>query len=150
MIRRPTHLSPRAALWLAGDLLFMEAGMSCCQAPRHICWVCDSSAAGLDSVFSLSQKGGMSTDCQTQPAGPAIQHLSADEQTCTLCPKPLTQVFTWTSPNNLNALNLFLSIFLSSQHRPPVWCVFTSALYRFEFLTFFSGVVDFSVLYLSL
>lgn len=56
---------------------FMEAGMSCCQAPRHICWVCDSSAAGLDSVFSLSQIGGMSTDSQTRPVGPAIQLLVA-------------------------------------------------------------------------
>lgn len=47
-------------------------GLGCCQAPRRICCGCDSSTAGLESVFSLSQIGGMSADFQTQPVGPAI------------------------------------------------------------------------------
>ena len=51
------------------------SGPSCCQAPRRICCGCDSSTAGLESVFSLSQIGGMFTDFHTRPVGPAI-HLS--------------------------------------------------------------------------
>lgn len=64
-------LSFWSELWFAGDSHRRE--LSRCQSPRHICCGCDSSAASMESVFSLSEIGGMSTDFQTQPVGPTIR-----------------------------------------------------------------------------
>lgn len=66
--------------WL--EIRFGWAGTELLQAPRRICCGCDSSTAGLESVFSLSQKGGMSADCQTQPVEPAMEANTL----CLKCP----------------------------------------------------------------
>lgn len=77
-VGHPTCPSFWSQLWLAGDSLWQFLP-SCCQAPRHICCGCDSFTAGLESVFSLSQIGGMSADFQTQPVEPAIRPPSGGQ-----------------------------------------------------------------------
>lgn len=53
MVGRLTRLSFWSRLWLAGDLALAGLGLSCCQAPRLICCICDSSAGwpGVSVVF---------------------------------------------------------------------------------------------------
>lgn len=106
-----------------------SVGVSCCQAPRRICCSCDSSTAGLESVFSLSQIGGMSTDFHTQPVGPAI-HLSRQwKEHCRPTHFLQNVPLIWTSvcsPESLSCSAVSLKflkyqcdIFISTKDRPP-------------------------------
>lgn len=106
-------------------------GLNCCQAPRRICCGCDSSPAGLRSVFSLSQIGGMSADFQTQPVGPAIHYFSAVHCFHQIAPFVflLGELFIDVSVGAFNILFNIPASHISFIRGPPPICGTTSALW---------------------